>query len=132
VGARGGATGQAFPTIEHGYHYRRFSDDFPEIAEKILRAPSPWAAMQVECRHKTRRRNDWQDVKVGILTELVRAKGAQNEDVRKCLLHTGAKRIVGNLPFDSFWDCGLGGQGQNMLGQILMQIRGELRASAGR
>jgi ribA/ribD-fused uncharacterized protein len=119
--------GKTFPTVEHGYHWRKFSETASGIAEEILAAPSPWAAMQIERQHKGKRRKDWEEVKVGIMTELIRAKAAQNEDVREMLLKTGTKRIVENSPWDDFWGIGPNGDGQNQVGKILMQVRDELK-----
>lgn len=118
--------GKLFPTVEHGFHYRKFDDTAPEVAAEIIVATSPWAAMQIERKHVDRRRKDWHDVKVGIMTELVRAKITQNEDVKSCLLNTGTKTIVENSPWDNFWGIGHDGNGQNCMGKILMLIRDEL------
>ena len=118
---------KTFPTLEHAYHYRKYSDNNPEIAEEILSSPSPWAAMQVDRRHMDKRRDDWDQVKVAIMTELARAKVAQNQDVRECLLKTGKKQIIENSPWDDFWGCGAKGKGENRMGKILVQIREELK-----
>src|SRR5829696_10491456 len=61
--------GRTFPTLEHAYHYRKFSDEHPEIAEEIAAALSPWAAMKVERKHKAKRRPDWQAVKLEVMEE---------------------------------------------------------------
>lgn len=118
--------GKTFTTLEHGYHYRKFSETAPEIASEIMTAPSPWAAMQIERRNKAKLRDDWKEVKIAIMTELLRAKVEQNEDVRECLLKTGDKRLVENSPWDSFWGCGADGKGQNWTGKLLMQVRNEI------
>jgi hypothetical protein len=118
--------GRKFPTVEHAYHYRKYEETAPEIAQEIFNAPSPWAAMQTDRKHADKRRKDWDAVKVDIMTELVRAKAAQNEDVRNSLLQTGKKLIVENSPWDKFWGCGEDGSGQNRMGKILMQIREDL------
>ena len=122
--------GKRFPTMEHAYHYRKFSDEHPAVAEAIRKAPSPWAAMQIESKNEAKQRADWNDIKVEVMNEVLRAKAAQNEDVRERLLATGNKRIVKNAPWDSFWGCGKDGKGQNVMGQIWMDIREELRADA--
>lgn len=119
--------GKRFPSVEHAYHYRKFSDALPEVAQAILDAPSPRAAMQVERRHKKRRRADWEDVKQGIMEEIVRAKVAQHDDVRTCLLATDDKKIIENSPWDAFWGCGPDGAGNNAMGKIYMQIRKNLK-----
>jgi len=120
---------KTFPTLEHGYHYRKYSETAPQVAAEILAAPSAWATMQIDRKHHEKRRKDWEEVKVEIMTELMRAKVAQNEDVRACLLATGGKQLVKNSPFDEFWGSGAKGTGKNMVGEIFMQIRNELQVS---
>lgn len=117
--------GQAFPTLEHGFHYKKFEADHPEIAEQIMNAPSPWAAMQIDRQHKLERHSDWQDVKLGIMEELLRAKVDQNDDVRECLLATKNKTIYENSPWDDFWGYA-DGKGRNEMGKILMKVRKEI------
>ncbi|MBR6790027.1 MAG: NADAR family protein [Oscillospiraceae bacterium] len=87
-----------------------------------------------EAKKKGRRvklRPDWEQVKVGIMQEIVRAKFTQNEELRALLLATGdAVLEEGNTWNDTFWGVHLKtGQGQNHLGRILMQVREELRAA---
>jgi len=118
--------GKTFSSAEHAFHYRKFTETAPDVAEQILHAPSPWAAMQIERQHKDKRRKDWQDVKTGIMEEIVRAKVTQNDDVRACLLSTKNKTIIENSPWDNYWGIGEKGDGQNVLGKIYMKIRTEL------
>lgn len=115
--------GETFMTAEHGYHWRKFKETAPEVAAQMLEAPSPWAAMRLERASKEFRRKDWQEVKVDIMRELMRAKLEQNEDVQECLQATETKRIVENSPWDSFWGCGNDGRGQNILGKLWMELR---------
>ena len=74
-------------------------------------------------------RPDWEQVKVGIMEEIVRAKFTQNEHLKWQLLETGdAKLIEGNNWNDTFWGVNAAnGKGANHLGKILMKIRAELR-----
>lgn len=118
--------GKTFPTAEHAYHWRKFSDGLPAVADEILAAPSPWAAMQVERTYRSERQHNWNDVKAAIMTEILRAKLAQNQDVRDCLIKTGTKQLIENSPWDSFWGVGKNGDGQNQMGKILMELRKEL------
>jgi len=74
-------------------------------------------------------RSDWEQVKVGIMEEIVRAKFTQNDDLRSRLLATGdAELVEGNNWNDTFWGVHLStGKGENHLGQILMKVRSELQ-----
>ncbi len=58
----------------------------------------------------------------------VRAKFAQHADLAALLLSTGDALIVERSRRDHYWGDGGDGTGANKLGQILMQLRAELRA----
>ena len=76
-------------------------------------------------------RRDWEKVKDGIMEEIVRAKFTQNPDLKEKLLATGDTLLIeGNRWNDRYWGVDLrSGNGENHLGQILMKIRKELKAS---
>jgi ribA/ribD-fused uncharacterized protein len=79
----------------------------------------------------------WESKKVKVMEELVRRKFTQNPELRQKLLQTGdAILIEGTTWGDEFWGVNLkkpdpsspwGYKGKNMLGQILMKVREELR-----
>lgn len=121
--------GQIFKTVEHGYHWRKFADAHPDMAALVLAAPSPWAAMKVERQYREFRPADWHgEHKVKVMRELLRAKYDGNEDVRLMLVATGTKQIIENSPSDSFWGAGPDGRGQNMIGQLWMELRDSIKA----
>jgi len=78
---------------------------------------------------KVQIREDWEEVKVGIMTELVFLKFEQNSKLIDKLLDTGETYLEeGNYWHDNFWGncyCSrcLDIPGCNMLGTILMEIR---------
>ena len=76
-------------------------------------------------------RPDWEAVKVGLMTQIVRAKFTQNPELGAKLVATGEKIIIEkNTWGDVFWGVNARtGQGENHLGKILMQIRDELRSN---
>ena len=76
-------------------------------------------------------RPDWEQVKVGIMEEIVRAKFTQNPELAARLMATGEKILVeGNTWGDTCWGVDLRtGQGENHLGRILMKVREELAGS---
>lgn len=57
----------------------------------------------------------------------VLAKFTQHDRLRRMLLSTGEALLVEQTANDSYWADGGDGSGKNMLGQILMQVRDELR-----
>jgi N-glycosidase YbiA len=118
--------GEKFMTVEHGYHFRKYRETSPDVADQILAEPSPWAALQLDRQHKALRRADWHSVKVDIMRDLMRAKLEQNDDVRECLKATGAKMIVENSPWDRFWGCGADGSGENTLGRLWVELRANM------
>jgi ribA/ribD-fused uncharacterized protein len=79
--------------------------------------------------HKRPLRKDWENVKDRIMHEAVLAKFSQHADLREMLLGTGDAKIVEHTENDSYWGDGGDGKGKNMLGQILMKVREELRES---
>ncbi len=117
---------RVFHTLEHAYHFKKFADHHPHIANQIHTAPSPWAAMRIAKEHRDKVRDDWHEIKVAVMEELVRKKLAQNADVADVLRKTGKRKIVENSPWDDFWGAGPDDDGKNMVGVIWMKVRDDL------
>ena len=77
----------------------------------------------------TQLRPDWEEVKVGIMEEIVRAKFTQNEYLKWRLVGTGDAYLEeGNTWHDTCWGVDAKtGVGENHLGKILMKVRSELQ-----
>jgi N-glycosidase YbiA len=65
------------------------------------------------------------------MREAVRRKFEANPGIREVLLSTGDAELVEKTTGDYYWGCGTDGTGKNMLGKILMEVRGELRRGGG-
>ena len=123
-----------FPTSEHAYHWHKFGSApsgymasvMISVAEKVATAPSAHESFKVAEANKSLRRVDWDDVKVNIMREIIRAKVGQHEYVRRKLLATGDRELVENSWRDDFWGWGPNRDGQNMLGKLWMEVRAEL------
>lgn len=78
---------------------------------------------------KVRLRPDWEEVKFGIMEEIVRAKFFQHPELAVKLVSTGDRPLIeGNLWGDTCWGIDArSGKGENNLGKILMKIRNELK-----
>jgi ribA/ribD-fused uncharacterized protein len=119
--------GQHWPTVEHYFQARKFSD--AEHIERIRSAGSPKQAKSLGRSRKFPIREDWDDERDVAMLEAVRAKFMSHPDLRDLLVSTGKRRLVEASPFDSYWGEGRNGRGRNRLGEILMQVREELQAA---
>lgn len=72
---------------------------------------------------KVKLRDDWEEVKLDIMTEVVSQKFLQHPHLIEMLLQTGDEELVeGNKWGDRFWGV-CKGKSENHLGKILMKIR---------
>lgn len=121
--------GLLFPTSEHAYHWEKFPNN-PLCRDAILKSASAHDALVIATNNKHLRRPDWDDVKVGIMLEILRAKVQQHAYVEKKLLQTGDRELVENSWRDDFWGWGPNRDGKNTLGKLWMLVREEVRKSA--
>ena len=119
--------GKTWPTSEHYFQAQKFAGAPDE--EEIRLAKSPMIAARMGRSRKRPLRKDWESVKDAIMHEVVLAKFTQHDDLRAILLGTGDAEIVEHTANDRYWGDGGDGRGKNMLGQILMRVREELRSS---
>ena len=118
--------GQLYPTSEHAYQAAKFESG--EIRKAIMRAQSPLEAKHLANDvYREQRRSDWDDVKVDVMYQIVKAKLLQQTEVRDALMETLDEEIIENSPIDYFWGCGEDGTGENQLGKVWMKLRKELR-----
>jgi ribA/ribD-fused uncharacterized protein len=115
-----------YPTVEHAYHAAKFDNE--KIKEEIKNAGSPLKAYELGKKYKDLRKDEWDDIKVNTLYELVKEKVLQHEEVKDALRATCDEEIVEENPNDDFWGSGKDGKGQNHMGKILMRIRDELHS----
>lgn len=116
-----------FDTSEAAYHWEKFPDE-SEVRSMIIDAPSAHEAFKIAESQKVFRRADWDAVKVDVMRNILRAKVAQHEYVRRKLLATGTRELVEDSWRDDFWGWGPKRDGKNMLGKLWMEIRAELAA----
>jgi N-glycosidase YbiA len=122
--------GKVWPTSEHYFQAQKFEDE--RDREAIRGAKSPMVAARMGRDRKRKLRGNWESVKVSVMTEAVRAKFTQHDELRAILVGTGEAKIVEHTENDDYWGDGGDGSGRNMLGQILMRIRSELQEAEQR
>lgn len=71
--------------------------------------------------------NNWDEVKVSIMEDIVRHKLEQHPYVFHKLIQTGARMIVEDSPKDDCWGWGEERNGRNELGKIWMKLRNEIK-----
>lgn len=117
--------GVLYPTAEHAYHCQRYGD--PGILKEIQGALTAQEAWEISQKYKQQQKQEFPELKIEIMKEILKAKADQHEDVRRALLESGEMEIVKHEPKDSFWGSGPDGYGRNEMGKLWMSIRAELR-----
>lgn len=115
--------GRMFKTSEHAFQFKKTLN--PEWQDKIANAGNAKEsrALGKACPII----KGWDDIKVDIMREVLYAKFTQHQDLRNKLFATGDAIIIEDAWWDEFWGCGKNGDGQNMLGKLLMELREKLR-----
>jgi ribA/ribD-fused uncharacterized protein len=117
--------GQVWPTSEHYFQAQKFAGSVHE--EAVRSAESPMVAARMGRSRERPLRPDWESVKDEIMRKALRAKFDQHASLRSLLLSTGDAKLVEHTTNDRYWADGGDGSGKNRLGQLLMELRGELR-----
>ena len=117
--------GKVWPTSEHYFQAQKFLDEVHR--EAIRNVKSPMIAARMGRSRKRPLRPDWETVKDEVMRTAVLAKFSQHPEIREILLSTGDAQLVEHTTNDRYWGDGGDGSGKNMLGQILMSVREELR-----
>ncbi len=121
--------GEVFPTSEHAYQSGKARR--PEVRRWLMEAPSPaLLAMAAHGLYYWDVAPGWSTAKFDRMRQVLRAKFTQHGDLRKLLVATGDVRLVETATIDNetnrLWG-EVNGIGRNMLGLLLMEVRGELR-----
>ena len=113
--------GITYSTSEAAYQAQKTLDN-----EERLRISKLEPELAKEEGRKLKIREDWEEVKVNEMYEILKIKFTTNPSLAQRLLDTGNEELIeGNDWNDSFWGV-CKGQGKNNLGKILMRIRKEL------
>lgn len=118
-----------FATAEHAYQAGKARK--PDVRRWLLSAPSPaLVAMAAHGLYTWDIVPNWSQTKFNRMRDVLRAKFSQHDDLREILLSTGECRLVESATVDNevnrLWG-EVNGKGKNMLGQLLMEVRAELR-----
>jgi ribA/ribD-fused uncharacterized protein len=126
-----GYEGILYPSSEHAYVAAKTTDE--EIREKISKIASPF---QMKKFGRTiPLRDDWERIKVNEMRRILERKFSpfRSDLPLYSWLSTTAPRelIEGNTWNDRFWGQCPVGNGKNMLGKLLMEIRDDITLKFG-
>ena len=112
-----------FACAEAAFQAYKFTH-IPELFARFrkLDGDEAWKLGQ---RYDYQKRQDWYQVRETIMLAILRAKFQQNPNLVDLLVATGNAYLVEHTKRDTFWADGKDGRGQNRLGNLLMQLRGE-------
>lgn len=117
--------GLVFPTSEHAYQAAKTTN--PRYREAFTESIIP-PAVAKRMAKVLERRDDWDAVKLAVMTNVVAAK-FKDPGLAEMLVATGDAEIIeGNTWGDVFWGV-CAGKGRNELGKILMSLRRDLSNS---
>ena len=113
-----------YKSVEHWYQEQKFvgTPDHKKAREQFIQddcdSTKPW---KIGNRFKIR--EDWNSVKVDVMSVGQQAKYGQHPELKKLLLSTGEQSLVQLKAGDEFWGSGKTGEGANRLGGILNEVR---------
>ena len=111
-------------STEHFYQAQKFLAALDR--ERIRNCRSAAEAFYLGQNLTTARVGNWDSIKVAVMRKALQQKFKQHADLKQVLLATGAAVIKEKSLVDSFWGIGADGNGNNMLGILLMELRAEL------
>ena len=127
-----------FDTIERYMHYKKamlFNDI--HIAEQIMSSSTAYQTKMLGRKVKNFNQKIWDLNKKNIVKTGIQFKFKQNFAISQQLLATGNKYLVEAAKNDKIWGIGysssdaltnINSWGQNLLGEILMEIRAEINS----
>jgi ribA/ribD-fused uncharacterized protein len=115
--------GDDYPSVEHAYQAAKTLD---EQLRLMFQEPVMTAGEAKKAGRRLKVREDWEKVKRGVMSIILREKFKQPK-FKELLLATGDEELVeGNWWGDTYWGV-CNSRGENHLGKLLMEIRDELR-----
>lgn len=131
--------GMTFPTVQHYLQWskaKQFGD--AETQAKILKTASPKSVKTYGDKVKNAKEDEWNEKRDDVMRTALKAKFMQHPELKTKLISTGDKPIGEANARDKYWSIGTGADtakakipskwpGKNRLGQLLMDLRTELR-----
>ena len=118
--------GKHYRSAEHYFQSKKFAHDENQ-SELVRLAKTPYEALKMGRNRAIKIDPDWDKNRISVMKTAVFHKFLYSPQLRNHLLATYPRNIFEVNPNDYFWSLGLKGNGRNMLGQILMEVRDEIK-----
>jgi len=105
-------------------------EKIPALAKKMVvnnKSDKRNIAELIDLYRDVEERENWEEIKLDVMYDGLKAKFEQNEDLKTSLLETDKKQLVFDLKKDNYWGIGKNNKGENMLGKLLMKLRTNLK-----
>lgn len=122
--------GKTWPSVEHYFQAMKFESVAQDHFERILNAESPKQARKLGRSRFKKLRPDWAKVKRVVMTRAIYTQCKTHASVAKALLETDERKILEASQYDYYWGCGRDRRGENVYGQVLMDVRKKLQQEA--
>lgn len=116
--------GKLYPTSEHVYHSEKFESE--DLKEKIRNTRSAHDSLKLAHKNKDSYKPNWDEIKIGVMKEILQAKTEQHPYVKKKLLESHGRELIEDSWRDDFWGWGPNKDGKNHLGKLWMEVREEV------
>jgi ribA/ribD-fused uncharacterized protein len=116
---------QWWPTAEHLYQAMKYEDR--EVQEAIRQLATPQEAKKYAEQHLDGKCHGWYNRKRQTMEFILTLKFYQNPQLCNQLISI-EEDLVHYAPWDDYWGAGKDGKGENVLGEILMELRDKIRA----
>lgn len=117
--------GRHWKTSEHYYQANKFDPNSDQYNQAHA---AGWAGKAAELgRTLPGLVPHWDEMKDDVMRCALYAKFTQNPELKTLLLSTGKEELIEASPVDYYWGEGKWGNGKNMLGKLLMELRTQLR-----
>ena len=117
--------GLEWPSVEHYFNAMLFVDS--NYGEKIRNAASPQDATKLGKSWWHKKRKDWKQVRVTVMTRATYIKCRTYPEIGQQLLDSGDIEITEVSQYDYFWGVGRDQRGENAFGKMLMDVRKKLK-----
>jgi ribA/ribD-fused uncharacterized protein len=111
-----------FPTAEAAIQSLKNPNDTKYVEEQ-MNATNPIISRNLATKVTVRK--DWEEVRVHFMKEILKAKFDQHKNIKEKLLFTGLRPIIQSSSSNSFWGIGNNGNGENIFGKLLEEVREE-------